>query len=542
MTDIKTEPQIKASDYRGAQSLEDYVRAEVEKISDIYSRRFPDRHIRMFIYLSENPVWGNPQILHHVDMVQPHHMTADCLGMVRIESASGDAPEMTVRVSIPRRPTPLEDKGDTEVWAPSGRALRSLYRASPMLYERLRFLHERRQEKRSSNHSWSSLPAPGFSSLFAQPVQQSDKTPAILIGMHWLEHGGAEKLGFDCIHWAREMGLRVIVVSDHAAFHRMADRLPEDVRFIRLDRYLPQGEWAIYLENLIREENVRIIHIHHCVALYSVLAHLRAVTPWVEVIDSTHIVEYADGGFPRISGVWSNFITLHHVISRQLGTMLRQRFATGNKVALGRMLDEGREAALPERFNLDPATGKLSVAFVGRLYYQKRPLTVVLAMKALADWAKTANVAIRFDFVGEGPFAPAAEALMRRLGIADLVTRHPASADVRAILSRSDIMLLPSSNEGLALVCYEAIEQGAIPISTDVGAQSEIVPADLLVPRNPAEAVRGTLAAVQKLWTDEKFRNAQIEALRASYLALAADPTAERVVKDFYSRAAVKLD
>lgn len=532
-------PVTLSSRYQASDGLSGYAEGEVGKILAIYTVLYPDKRVRLFLYEGDNPIWGAPTIVPGEPGLGPEHCGPGFLGIVEGGAAGGET--VTVFISVPRRPTPLELSGAEAPWTPRTRALAALFRLSPLLYEDLRYRHELRRHKRSAALSWSALPNNAGGARFMLPEPElAGVRPAILIGFHWLEVGGAEKLAFDSVRWAQEAGLRVFVVASTPALQRLADRLPQhpDVTFLRIDRYLAHGEWPRYVLNLIRQENIRLIHIHHCVPLYSALPTVRMKAPWVKVLDSTHIIEYADGGFPRISGVWSNFIDLHHAISRELVTMYRDRFHVGKKVQLGRMLDRAEGA--PELAPLTMTTRKprLEISFVGRLYYQKRPGLVVLIMKALADWAGRNGVTLQFNFVGEGPFARASAALIRRLGLEAMTKMHPASTDVPALLARSDILLLPSSNEGLALVCYEAVEKGAIPLSTDVGSQSEIVPPDLLLSRAPRAALKRTVEIVDRLWKDPDFLAARGAELAARYTALAADPTAREVLMPHYQAAA----
>ncbi|MBP0575449.1 glycosyltransferase, partial [Mycobacterium tuberculosis] len=59
----------------------------------------------------------------------------------------------------------------------------------------------------------------------------------------------------------------------------------------------------------------------------------------------------------------------------------------------------------------------------------------------------------------------------------------PPDAPVAELLAEAHILLLPSENEGLALVAFEAARADCLVISTDVGAQREIVAPACLVPR-----------------------------------------------------------
>ncbi|WP_347312618.1 glycosyltransferase [Defluviimonas sp. SAOS-178_SWC] len=540
--------------------MQDYVRSEIAEVFKIYSVLFPGKRIRLLLREGKDPAIGTAVRMSANMHFDPADHADGFLGCVERQpdaSSAGAYPEtVAVRVTIPRRPTHGEATQTEPDWSPRGRVLRMIYALSPKRYEQLRYFTERVQERRSRRHLWSplqrqigsqtvrALERDGVLGADSNAVTPSEAAPAILVGVHWLEVGGAEALAFDTIHWALAAGLRVFVVASTPAQHRLRDRLPDEVTFLRLDRYLPHGDWPAFLERFLPQENVRLIHIHHCTPLYGALAHIRVVAPWVKVIDSTHIIEYADGGYARVSGVWTNFIDVHHAISRQLQQMYVGRFNVPvGKVRLGRMLrrqGDGTEVAAPPPARMQAGRDSLAVTFVGRLYYQKRPVLAVLMMKALAGWARKRNVKLAVNMVGDGPFAAACDRLVRRYKLHDIVRRFPANADVPALLGQSDLLLLPSSNEGLALVCYEAVEHGAIPVSSDVGGQAEIVPPDLLLPREPAKALRRLIEIVDRLWSDQDFLARQVETLHRAYSALASDPASEDVLMPIYRAAAAE--
>ena len=396
-------------------------------------------------------------------------------------------------------------------------------------------LRKRRADRRKDKVA---LPLSEGSDLIPRlEAPASDKRPAILIGVHWLEVGGAEKLGFDTVRWALDAGLRVFVVASVPAIQRLAQQLPDhpDVTFIRLDRYLPHPLWPRYVEKLALAQNIRAVHIHHCTPLYESLPMLRARLPWVRTFDSTHIIEYANGGYPRISGVWSNYLDVQHVISRQLADYLRGSFqAPASRVRLGRMLDRAKMADRPPVLRMQSRQKALHVSFIGRLFYQKRPVVMVECLRALEGWAQKNGVTLTASMVGEGPYEATVRRLLARHGLAGKVTQLPGDTDVPALLERSDILLLPSNNEGLALVCYEAIGHGCIPISTRVGAHGELLPPDLLVPLAPRATVRETLAVIDRMWREPDFLARQKAGLETAWTQLSADPTAQEVLTPLY--------
>lgn len=511
---------------------------QIWEARSIYEALFPTQYLRFILRLGNDPVWSHPEVIEGTHVPRPADLGADYLGCIERPGLRDDAPEVTIRLSIPRPPLPQEIRQSAASWQPPAR-LGFLFHASPMGYEELRYqaemLRKRRADRRKDKVA---LPLGEGSALIPRlEAPANDKRPAILIGMHWLEVGGAEKLGFNTVSWALDAGLRVFVVASVPALQRLADRLPDhpDVTFIRLDRYLPHALWPRYVEKLALAQNIRAVHIHHCAPLYEALPMLRARLPWIRTLDSTHIVEYANGGYPRISGVWTNYLDVQHVISRQLSDYLRDGFqAPAGRVRLGRMLDRTKIADCPPVLRMQSRQTSLHVSFIGRLFYQKRPVVVVEILRALDVWAQKSGVALTASMVGEGPYEATVRRLLARQGLAGKVAQLPGDTDVPSLLERSDILLVPSNNEGLALVCYEAIGHGCIPISTRVGAHGELLPPDLLVPLAPRATVRQTLAVIDRMWREPDFLARQKAGLEAAWTQLSANPTAEEVLTPIY--------
>lgn len=497
--------------------------------------------MRVLLREGDDPVHAAPQV--REEAVTFNH--EDCPPRYRgqiVLPGEGRAPKaVTVSLQIPRAPTRGELETSYDAWM-TRPGLKALFGLAPMGYEWLRHVfEERRQRLAPRRHTFEALPVGQPSPAYRpDPPRAADDRPAVLVGLHWLEVGGAEKFAIDTVHWALEAGLRVFVVAAVPTFQRLAHKLPDhpEVEFLRLDRYLPQHLWPRYLEALVREENVRLVHIHHCTPLYASLPHLKITSPWLQVIDSTHIVENADGGYPRISAVHTNLIDMHHVISRELKRFYRDSVHQLGKVKLGRLLDRPEGPGELPPISLQGGQKTLKVAFVGRMVYQKRPVVLVRMLRAIKDWCGENGVTLEATVVGDGPIKPALDRLVRRYALSDCVTLKPGNVDVPALLGESDVLLLPSSNEGLALVCYEAIEQGCVPISTDVGAQGEIVPAELMVDWHPRSTIAGAVRIVAKLMSDEEFRTTCEAALHEKYRALASERTARQLLTGVYAAVA----
>lgn len=531
-----------------------HLRAECDEIAAIYGVLRPDCAIWADLWWERAPI-DAPIFRPLEESAQPIAYGAGYLGRVRLQKDPGlGHPPMRIDTVVPRPLRPSDMNEGYRPWRERKFIERFGFAVSPMLFEHVIHQEERAGErKRRKVHSFDKLrfsrqvvfhPDKGELAAAVAGVPIEPRDPAILIGFHWLEVGGAESLAFDSVEWALDSGLRVFVISDRDGPQRLASRLPQSdrVRFLRTDRHLPRPLHRAYLSKLAARENIRLTHNHHCSILYDCLPALRTAAPWVRHIDSTHIIEYKDGGFPRKSGVWSNFLDLHHVISDDLRDFLQQGFLAQGRVRLGRLLDPARRDAAPLPARIRAGQKTCRVGFVGRMVHQKRPIVATEVARRLVRWGRRNGVDFQFDFVGEGEYREAVRMMLSRYGLQGHLNLHPASTNVPALLSKCDVVLMPSANEGLALVCYEAIEQGCLPISSDVGAQREIVPAGLLVPREPFRAAAGMVRAAIRLLTEPGFAESCAAEATERLRDLSNSPSAEEVLRPIYRAAAQKDD
>ena len=515
-----------------------YLAAEAEEIRTLY-QYLSSANLRLVVRIGNKPFWGEPTLQSGNGALKP-----DAKDYRTIETwPDRGQPRQTYVITIP----PLLSAGQkTEAdWRPRTPIHKFAAEHFPTFFEQLKFKRENAVQAHSLLHdNWRKYgpghlpgeksedagleqldPAPNIP---AAKQTDKDKSPAIILAFHWLEMGGAEKFAFDTVRLAVEAGLRVFVVADkqaHQSQRKLVDAFPQ-VRFLRTDRYLRPKDWPVFLQRLIEAENVQILHNHHCTLAYDALAHLRQTCPQLKVIDTTHIVEYANGGFPRMSGTWTDYIDYHHVISAQLSDFYAGKFQRRDNVLLGRLLEKGGTHAAFRFEGSEP----VRLIFVGRLTHQKRPFLLVPILQHLLR----SGIKLHLDVVGDGPYREQFERLVRNKRLSNVVTMHAPGAPVAKLMQKSDILLLPSANEGLALVCYEAIENGVIPIASNVGAQSELLPAACLTAMEPAQCVKDSVAIVKRLCKDRQFRDKAKQDLSVHYARICAEPTGAQVISKLY--------
>jgi glycosyltransferase involved in cell wall biosynthesis len=169
-------------------------------------------------------------------------------------------------------------------------------------------------------------------------------------------------------------------------------------------------------------------------------------------------------------------------------------------------------AALPER----PSKGPCRIVFLGVVCERKG---VPILLRALAEPAMR-SLEWHADIAGNGE-VDFFRAEAQRLGLAKRVTFHGWVDEARArqLLAASDILTLPSRNEGLPMAILEAMAYGLPIVATAVGSIADAIvdgESGLLVPVGDEHALCDALA---RLVGDPGLRAALGARAREHYLA-----------------------
>lgn len=345
-----------------------------------------------------------------------------------------------------------------------------------------------------------------------QRVENAQK--AVIIGLHWLQAGGAERWAVETIKLAKKAGFLPIVITDCDGHQPWITK-----DFCNNALILPltppvQEFWADVplLRSLFEQFDIRAISIHHCQWLYDHIWWVKKYYPQTHIVDSLHIVEYVNfGGYPHEAVTHDKWIDLHHVISPQLVHWLHDVHGINtNKIIDAPLIGltaKMQRKTVAERRNKNV----INVAFVGRMARQKRPEAFVLAARALN---KKYPGSFHFILHGEGELDTFVTELIRRYGLSDIIERRSMQIPAQKTYEDSDVLLISSVNEGITLTTIEALANGVPVISTDVGSQKTIIPKRALLPRMTSKFVRASVKALADIRSEgEALRGG--EALRA---------------------------
>ncbi|MEP7187836.1 MAG: glycosyltransferase family 4 protein, partial [Roseiflexaceae bacterium] len=185
------------------------------------------------------------------------------------------------------------------------------------------------------------------------------------------------------------------------------------------------------------------------------------------------------------------------------GETERIAVCTTNSVPPGWMTTPELRTAARQALGIPPDIAV--VIFAGRLVAQKR---LRLAAEIIRRTRATGQPLL-WLVAGDGNDAGWLRRFMRQHRLQDSIrllgqVRHER---LREVLLASDVLLLPSAYEGIALILFEALALGVVPLAADVGGQSELVTPEcgILIASGTGE-VQAYVAALARLLNDRSLR------------------------------------
>lgn len=342
---------------------------------------------------------------------------------------------------------------------------------------------------------------------FIAPGKFDQNAPeAVIVAMHWLQAGGAERWGMETVRLVKEAGMTPIVITNIDSHQPwITDQILDDVPVINLtfpnqDR---PGDEPL-LRSLFEQFNVRGVLVHHNQWMYDRLWWVKKYFPSTQIVDTLHILEYRwHGGFPVQAVRYDKFIDIHHVISPQLEDwMVHVQGIEASKVIdapLAGLTAEDKNLTFKHRTEGAPFT----VAFVGRMNRQKRPDAFILLAERLG---KAMPGKYRFILHGSGDIDGVIESLLDDRNLRDSVEWRSMDIPVAQTYTDSDLLVISSVNEGITLTTFEALSSGIPVISTDVGSQKTLVPSGALLGTCTGEFLSKASTQIKKMNENDGVR------------------------------------
>lgn len=343
---------------------------------------------------------------------------------------------------------------------------------------------------------------------------ESREASVVAIFTSRLSPGGVEKNVMDLAGALIGRGYTVHVVTTFGSENRWSTRTRElGVKVTHLPEFLPRACWFAYVADYVARNRVDVVHISNSHWMYEQVRALKSVSPQLRVVSQLHAEGRAGvRDYLNLAAEAGAAIDCHTVISRYLyGRVLARGGIAPQSLQVIRTGIEMTEEFRMSRFQKGdwrqlhglPADTAI-VAYVGRFSDIKRPLLFL----EIAEEVLKKHPGTRFVMKGEGPLrAMIDRKLAKSPSLQAAVMVEGPNEPVQALMVDADLLLLTSAMEGIAYVCYEAMALGLVPVSTDVGGQSELIDPDcgVLIETGPGECHRFS-AAVISLLEDPQHR------------------------------------
>lgn len=348
----------------------------------------------------------------------------------------------------------------------------------------------------------------------------------VLLLLPWMRLGGADRFALDLAAGLVARGDRVSVCLLRDMRHTWLDeleRVSDDV--FNLAAFLAPADYPRFLHYLIASRGITTVLMCNSLLAYQLLPYLRARCPRVSFVDYLHAEEpWRDGGFPRAGVEHDELLDLHIVSSRHLRAWMAAQGAGAERIEVcptnidARRWRPDLELRARVRAELGVPDDLALILFVGRLAPEKRPQFAAEILRHL----RRSGAPFVCLIVGEGEDHAWLRYFVLRHGLAGQVRLLGGvpHGRVRELLAASDLLLLPSEREGIALTLYEALAVGVVPVAADVGGQRELVTPDcgVLVPHGAGELER-YVDALRGLIEDRALRARMARAGRERVLA-----------------------
>jgi N-acetyl-alpha-D-glucosaminyl L-malate synthase BshA len=339
--------------------------------------------------------------------------------------------------------------------------------------------------------------------------------------------------------------------SVHFVSYRLPFRLEEfqeNVRYHEIDlttyslfEYPPHDlALAAKMAEVARENKLDLFHVHYAIphAITGILAQqmLGASPPkLVTTLHGTDITlvgqdrtffEITKFGIERSDGVTA--------VSEFLKKMTVDEFQIAKPIqVIPNFVDISafsRTRGYRDRSTFAPQGEKI-LLHVSNFRPVKRPLDVVRIFERVLREAPAVLL-----MVGEGPERASAQALARRLGLAERVRFLGRQDRIEELTGIADVFLLPSELESFGLSALEALACGVPVVGSDAGGLPEVVKHTETGFLLPVGDIEGMAARTIEILKDEQHWQALSAAARRRAAALFG---AERVVGEyerFYER------
>lgn len=308
-----------------------------------------------------------------------------------------------------------------------------------------------------------------------------NKKTKILLLLPWMEMGGADKFNLDLCAGLDKSKYELGIVTLKASSNRWQQLFSEYVTDIfNLPDFLEVENYPEFISYYISSRNVDIVLVSNTYYGYYIASWLRAEHPMLSIVDYVHMEEWywRNGGFARLSGMLGDYFDKTYVCNENTRKILIDHFGRTPNSVKTIYIGTDEEKFDPKlvqkgviRNGLSISDDRPIILFPCRIHPQKRPFLMVEIAKAL----KRKIPSVAFVVVGDGPQQKELCSVIKREKLDSTIYYAGSQSDMLPWYRDSNLTLICSLKEGLALTAYESLSMGVPVVTSDVGGQKELI-------------------------------------------------------------------
>jgi glycosyltransferase involved in cell wall biosynthesis/SAM-dependent methyltransferase len=341
----------------------------------------------------------------------------------------------------------------------------------------------------------------------------------ILIALPFITIGGAEKLFATLVQSLVGRGYKVVVITTLVLAKTIRDCTDSfeviTPHLFPLPRVLQNQEecWKDFLFYLLKRHGIGAILMAGCNFVYQLLPEIAHEFPGIAVLDQLFNDE------------------IHYPTNRRYASYIDTTLVPSPTLADKLISGSGEQAdkvcVIPHGINIEEMTapdatfessglpesfrGRFLVSFFGRLSAEKSPADFVKIARHLRSYDE-----MRFLMTGEGQERASVLALIEKYELQDCIHVPGFVDNLHDLIALSDVVVVPSSVDGMPLVVFEAQAFSKPVVASAVGSIPSVISDGktgfLCAPGN----VKAFAARIVELWRSPDLRRVIGDAARVS--------------------------
>jgi glycosyltransferase involved in cell wall biosynthesis len=347
-------------------------------------------------------------------------------------------------------------------------------------------------------------------------LKYKSRKTKILMLIPYMEMGGADLFNLDLVSRLDKGKFEIGVITTVSVQSTWRQRFSEHVSdLFELPTFLNVDDWSAFIHYFIKSRSIDLVIISNSYYGYYISPWIRKEFPKVAIIDYVHMEEWywRAGGYARTSAAVGDIIEKTYVCNEHLRETMIENFSkmpeAVETIYIG--VDEEYYASesivkgnVRKKFKINE--DRPVILFPCRIHPQKRPYLMLEIAKNVCNRIEN----ICFLVVGDGQQLNEIKRKVIQENLGDTVFFAGRQDDLRPFYVDSDITLICSIKEGLALTSYESLAMGVPVISSDVGGQHELIDNEVgrLIPITQDEIIDFNTKEI-----DQKETDAYVEAI-----------------------------